>query len=125
MDKGKWKNILLSVVRAVCGVAYCFIPYLKIFKDVAILPGKNPNGDHIIGRFEYPRSMVDRLQTIELEWLNAVNVVFACSSVVFIICSCIRWRNKKARIFTWILFGVSTAIFLLTLGIGARQYALY
>lgn len=95
--------------------ALCFI---KIFHDVAILPGEEVNGEVDTFRVDHYYSICDKFGRENLVYLLWVTVAAIAASVI-ISSTIIVKDNKKIRLASHIAFGLSTLLFLVSLLVAA------
>ena len=109
----KGKSALISeTVKAVINCILIPLYFIKIFCEVAVLPGGDGNGESVTGRFYYYQSIFDRLAREEITYLLWISIAIIGLSIIICVLNTVVRDNKILKKTSNIVFGISTAYFL-------------
>ena len=98
--------------------------FVKLFRDVAVLPGYNENGEMTTHRFHYYYSIADKFDRESLTYLLWIAITTTVLSIVFsVLDTAVVKDNKVFKIVSNAVFVASIVLFFVLLFIAASiQY---
>jgi hypothetical protein len=111
----KISKYLVSAVEIIIDIALIPLYFVKMFHEVAVLPGVDADGIFITGRFDYYYSPLENLQ-YDSVFLIYIAIGLLAVSVMLAIATMIK-DNKKLRIINYIVFAIAVlfAVFVILL----------
>lgn len=104
-----------EIVKAVINCALIPLCFIKIFCEIAVLPGIEENGEPITTRNYYYQSIFDRLSREGMEYLLWISVALIGLSIILCLLNTVVRGNKILKISSNAIFGISIAYFLILL----------
>lgn len=122
MKKLKYRMIDITTISM--SIIIGILMYVPIYRDIALLPGRDADGNEIVVKTIYEKTPFERLQVINLDWL--LYMAFTVVGVGFILCviSFIVQNQRLNRFKNLVLVG-STIMLTILLLIGFIQFANY
>lgn len=116
-------NKIIQIVEIVLNIILLPFFGVKIFHEVAVLPGYTEEGQFITQRFDYYYSIIDNLKPDSLYLIHLSGIVIIVSILISIVS--LFLQNKKLRMASHIVFCCSIAIFLIVLFIASTYFRCY
>lgn len=122
MKKLKYRMIDITTISM--SIIIGILMYVPIYRDIALLPGRDADGNEIVVKTIYEKTPFERLQVINLDWL--LYMAFTVVGVGFILCvfSFIVRNQRLNRFKNLVLVGATIMLTILLL-IGFIQFANY
>lgn len=122
MKKLKYRMIDITTISM--SIIIGILMYVRIYRDIALLPGRDADGNEIVVKTIYEKTPFERLQVINLDWL--LYMAFTVVGVGFILCvfSFIVRNQRLNRLKNLVLVGATIMLTILLL-IGFIQFAKY
>lgn len=122
MKKLKYRMIDITTISM--SIIIGILMYVPIYRDIALLPGRDADGNEIVVKTIYEKTPFERLQVINLDWL--LYMAFTVVGVGFILCvfSFIVRNQRLNRLKNLVLVGATIMLTILLL-IGFIQFAKY
>lgn len=111
--------LLVEISKIIINCLSVPLYFIKTFHEVAVLPGRNENGEFITGRFDYYYSVFDKFSREGILFFLWLSVAIIIVSSTISILSIVIKDNKKLMIVSHIIFGVSIVLFLSVLFVAA------
>lgn len=112
--KGK-SALICGIVQLVINCILVPLFFIKIFCNIAVLPGVNGDGEAIIGRFYHYQSIFDRFARAGIAHVVWISIAFIGLSTIICGLSMVIRDNKMLKISSYIVFGISIVYFLMLL----------
>lgn len=119
----KISKSIAQIVEIVLCIILLYLFFVKIFHEVAVLPGYTSEGQFITLRVDYYYSIIDNLKQNGLYLIHFSGAVIIGSIMINVIALIVN--NNKLKIASHIVFGCSVTIFLIVLIIAAMNYRCY
>ena len=100
-----------EIIKAVISCILIPLHFIKIFCEIAVLPGFNQNGEGVINRTYYYQSIFDRLAREGIDYLLWISIAVTGLSLVLCVLNAVVRENKTLKISSNIIFGISTVYF--------------
>lgn len=122
MKKLKYRMIDITTISM--SIIIGILMYVPIYRDIALLPGRDADGNEIVVKTIYEKTPFERLQVINLDWL--LYMAFTVVGIGFILCvfSFIVRNQRLNRLKNLVLVGATIMLTILLL-IGFIQFAKY
>jgi|SRR5690554_2081759 len=122
MKKLKYRMIDITTISM--SIIIGILMYVPIYRDIALLPGRDADGNEIVVKTIYEKTPFERLQVINLDWL--LYMAFTVVGVGFILCvfSFIVRNQRLNRFKNLVLVGATIMLTILLL-IGFIQFSNY
>lgn len=122
MKKLKYRMIDITTISM--SIIIGILMYVPIYRDIALLPGRDADGNEMVVKTIYEKTPFERLQVINLDWL--LYMAFTVVGVGFILCvfSFIVRNQRLNRLKNLVLVGATIMLTILLL-IGFIQFAKY
>lgn len=122
MKKLKYRMIDITTISM--SIIIGILMYVPIYRDIALLPGRDADGNEIVVKTIYEKTPFERLQVINLDWL--LYMAFTVVGVGFILCVfSFIVRNQRLNRFKNLVLVGSTIMLTILLLIGFIQFANY
>ena len=115
---------MIDITTISMSIIIGILMYVPIYRDIALLPGRDADGNEIVVKTIYEKTPFERLQVINLDWL--LYMAFTVVGVGFILCvfSFIVRNQRLNRFKNLVLVGATIMLTILLL-IGFIQFANY
>jgi len=122
MKKLKYRMIDITTISM--SIIIGILMYVPIYRDIALLPGRDADGNEIVVKTIYEKTPFERLQVINLDWL--LYMAFTVVGIGFILCVfSFIVRNQRLNRFKNLVLVGSTIMLTILLLIGFIQFAKY
>lgn len=122
MKKLKYRMIDITTISM--SIIIGILMYVPIYRDIALLPGRDADGNEMVVKTIYEKTPFERLQVINLDWL--LYMAFTVVGIGFILCVfSFIVRNQRLNRFKNLVLVGSTIMLTILLLIGFIQFAKY
>lgn len=122
MKKLKYRMIDITTISM--SIIIGILMYVPIYRDIALLPGRDADGNEIVVKTIYEKTPFERLQVINLDWL--LYMAFTVVGIGFILCVfSFIVRNQRLNRFKNLVLVGSTIMLTILLLIGFIQFTKY
>ena len=111
--------LIFEICKIILNCLFVPMYFIKIYHEVAVIPGIDENGEEILGRFDHYYSVYDKFSRENILFLLLGSAVLIIASVTLAVCSIAIKNNKDLAVASHVIFGISAGVFLLLLTVGA------
>ena len=111
----KRKVIITEIVKTAVNCVILPLYFIKIFHEVAVLPGFDEDGNQIIGRHDYYLSIYGETCRAGIEFVFWLAFSFVITSIILSVTRIFIKDNKALKISSHLLFAISIVFFLVLL----------
>ncbi len=122
-NKTNKKIIISEIICVVVTAIISLLMFLPIYKDRAVLPGFDEEGNEIVVNLSYEKTSYQRLKAINIEWLLYLGLSLFFICIVILIVS--YTTNHKLDKFKKVSFIISFGLMFVLLLIAAIQITMY
>lgn len=109
------RKLIAEIVKIAVNVVIVPLYLIKFFKEVAIIPQIDENGEVVLGKSYYYLSLYGEMCRARLEFLFWLALAVIVASIACSALSITVPDSKKTRITSYVLFSISVVIFLVLL----------
>ena len=108
----KRKLLITEIIKTALSCVILPLYFIKFFHEVAILPGFDEDGNHILGRRDYYLSVYGEMCRAGIEFVFWLAFSLTVASIILSITRIFVKDNKALKISSHILFAISLVFFL-------------